>query len=201
VPNNNLILILDLETTGNEDLDEIVEFGGVMLDSPSLNEIGSFSIVIQPSTAAFKRLMEKDVVRKMHETNGLLADLQAGKGVSVDVADDQIVHWIKQFTEDSSHVPYGGSGVSHFDRPYIKRFLPKLNKRITYWALDVGSSRRIAMLRGSQTASIEAKDHRALQDSRVHADELRFYAQRFEYADRYEDLLDLPEDETVYGSV
>jgi oligoribonuclease (3'-5' exoribonuclease) len=78
--------------------------------------------------------------------------------------------------------------VSHFDRQYIDKNLPKLSRRITYWALDVGAARRIAALQGGSTHSIDGKTHRALDDALVHADELRFYASRAVKADKYDDL-------------
>jgi oligoribonuclease (3'-5' exoribonuclease) len=180
---------LDTETTGNESEDELIEIGLVMLDVPSLHQLGEFTVVVQPSKAGYERMMAKDVVREMHEKNGLLADVQGGYGVHPDVADAQIMRWLDQFAEPRSHIPYGGSGVAHFDRQYIAKFLPRLNKRITYWALDVGSVRRIFALQGASTASIEAKTHRALDDAKVHADELRFYAERGRKADAYDKLL------------
>lgn len=199
MPKGTLILVTDLETTGNEPVvlsggklnpvpSEIVEVGIVMLDNPSLNEIGAFEILVRPSPIGMKRLLEKDVVRKMHETNGLLAELQAGLGVPPEVADEQINRWISQFSEETTHIPVAGSGVSHFDRQYINKYLPKFAKRLTYWHLDVGSVRRIFEIKGGETYSIDAKDHRALQDSRVHADELRFYAEAGDLASRYRDL-------------
>ena len=191
MPVSNLALILDTETTGNEPDSELIEIGMVMLDVPSLVELGEFTIVIDPSEDQFTAMVNKHVVREMHEKNGLLKDLRDGKGVHPNVADALISKWLDQFTEnDRTHIPYGGSGVAHFDRQYIARQLPRLNRRITYWALDVGCVRRIFALQGASTASIDAKTHRALDDAKVHADELRWYAQAGQYADRYRDLLD-----------
>lgn len=188
MPASNLALILDTETTGNKDDSDLIEMGMVMLDVPSLKELGEFTIVIEPSKEQFSHMMDNKVVREMHEKNGLIADLIAGKGVHPNVADALINKWLDSFTSERTHIPYGGSGVAHFDRQYIKRQLHRLDKRITYWALDVGSVRRIFALQGASTASIDAKTHRALDDAQVHAAELRWYAQAGQYADRYRDL-------------
>lgn len=191
MPVNNLALILDTETTGNEPDSELIEIGMVMLDVPSLVTLGEFTIVIEPSPEQFSAMVHKKVVKEMHEANGLLADLLAERSVTPDVADAMIMKWLDQFTEnDRTHIPYGGSGVAHFDRQYIAKQLPRLNRRITYWALDVGCVRRIFALQGASTYSIDAKTHRALDDARVHVEELRYYAQSGLYADRYRDLLD-----------
>lgn len=188
MPANNLALILDTETTGNKPDSELIEIGMVMLDVPSLEELGEFTIVIEPSPEQFSIMMDNQVVREMHEKNGLIADLVAHKGVHPAVADALINKWLDSFTDERTHIPYGGSGVAHFDRQYITKQLPRLNRRITYWALDVGSVRRIFALQGASTASIDAKTHRALDDAQVHAAELRWYAQAGQYADRYRDL-------------
>lgn len=195
MPQMDLALILDTETTGNTDESELIEIGMVMLSVPSLNEIGRLSVIIEPSPEQFSVMMANDVVRTMHEKNGLIADLLAHKGVSKEQADIQIGRWLDQFTDSPrTHIPYGGSGVSHFDRKYIDWHLPRLGRRLTYWALDVGSVRRIFALQGGSwlqidgAESFEAKTHRALDDALVHAEELRFAAQSGDYADRYRDL-------------
>lgn len=184
MPASNLALILDTETTGNKPDSELIEMGMVMLDVPSLRQLGEYTIVIEPSPEQFSVMTKNDVVRKMHEANGLIDDLLAHKGVHPNVADALISKWLDQFTEDRTHIPYGGSGVAHFDRQYITKQLPRLDRRITYWALDVGSVRRIFALQGASTASIDAKTHRALDDAKVHAEELRFYAEAGRLADK-----------------
>ena len=190
MPQMSLALILDTETTGNRPESELIEIGMVMLDVPSLNELGRLSVVVKPSSAGLRALMEKDNVRKMHEDNGLLDDLRHGKGVTKVVADATINKWLDQYAEPRTHIPYGGSGVSHFDRQYINRDLPLLGQRLTYWALDVGACRRIFALQGASTHSIDAKTHRALDDALVHADELRFYAEAGRLADRMRGVLE-----------
>jgi oligoribonuclease (3'-5' exoribonuclease) len=195
-PINNLAVILDTETTGNMPDSDLIEMGMVMLSVPSLEQLGTFSVVIEPSPEQFSAMMNKPVVREMHEKNGLIEDLLAGKGVSATEADQQIMKWLDTFTTERAHIPYGGSGVAHFDRQYITRQLPRLNRRITYWALDVGSVRRIFALQGGSWLKIDggeaydAKTHRALDDALVHAQELRFAAESGTYADMYRDLRD-----------
>ena len=183
MPASNLALILDTETTGNRADSDLIEIGMVMLDVPSLDQLGEFTVVIEPSPEQFTSMMQNDVVRKMHEANGLIADLLAHKGVEPAVADSLTNQWLDQFTTERTHIPYGGSGVAHFDRQYITRQLPRLDRRITYWALDVGAVRRVFGLQGASWMQTEkgeaydAKTHRGLDDAKVHADELRYGAQ------------------------
>lgn len=175
--NQDLILYLDCEMTGNLDDDEIIEVGLVMLDAKSLDEIGAYSVIIEPSKQALGNLAANKVVWNMHDKNGLINDLNFyNLGVPAVTADSQIMQWINGFTKSTNHIPYGGSGVAHFDRKYIDRDLPNLSKRITYWALDIGSTRRQWQLAGRTDWLDQAgKTHRALDDARFHADELRFF--------------------------
>lgn len=191
MPQTDIAVILDIETTGNKDESELIEIGLVMVAVPSLNELGRLTVLVEPTQEAFNDMMLNPVVRAMHEKTNLVDDLVAGKGMTPEGADTYINNWLNQFTDSPrTHIPYGGSGVAHFDRKYIDRDLPKLGKRLTYWALDVGSVRRIFQLQGASTMSIEGKTHRALDDALVHTDELRFYAEAGRLADRYRDLND-----------
>lgn len=191
MPQTDIALILDIETTGNKDESELIEIGLVMVAVPSLNELGRLTVLVEPSQESFNDMLANPVVSEMHAKTGLTEDLLAGKGVTPESADTFINQWLNQFTDSPrTHIPYGGSGVSHFDRKYIDRDLPRLGKRLTYWSLDVGAARRIFALQGASTMSIEGKTHRALDDALVHTDELRFYAEAGRLADRYRDLND-----------
>lgn len=177
--NKDLILYLDCEMTGNRDDDEIIEVGLVMLDSKTLDELGAFSIVVEPSEMALDNLSRNAVVNEMHNKNGLIQDLMSSNGCPAPVADDLIVKWINKFTTSTNHIPYGGSGISHFDRKYIDKDLPRLSRRITYWSYDIGGARRLWRLAGrTDWLNQSDKTHRALDDARQHADELRWFVQQ-----------------------
>lgn len=192
MPRDDLILFLDLETTGvDETVDEIIEVGIVMLDAKTLEELSSFTQVIAPTDSAYARMEGKDVVRKMHEKNGLANVIRRDRFENMTLdgregVDDNIIEWLKaRVGNDNTMIPYGGSGVAHFDRRFIMKYLPKFNKMITHWAYDVGTIRRSFVKAGLQTADNflekqgQEKDHRALQDARVHADEFRLYQKFF----------------------
>jgi oligoribonuclease (3'-5' exoribonuclease) len=110
----------------------------------------------------------------MHVKNGLLNDLDYG--FTRDEVDRDIAAWLPSGTD---HIPFGGSGVLHFDRKFIDKYLPRLGKRITYWAYDVGPIRRTASRVGYPWLSQDAKTHRALDDARFHAEEFRYATQAF----------------------
>lgn len=180
---------IDLETTGNRPEDQIIEIGAVMTDR-DLNELSSKQIVVsgpysfQNGTLFLSRdakleTMDPFVV-DMHTKNGLLEDCTK-IGVSMPAADSAITHWIKQYTK-GDHIPLAGSGVSHFDRAFIKKDLPKFDKYLSYWAYDTGVIRRTLKLFGIDASFADTTDdktHRALDDIRAHVEEMRRYKTMF----------------------
>lgn len=180
-PRTDLALILDLECTGNGKEDEIIEIGCSMLETATWTEVGFYGHLIVPSTASWDRMMANKVVREMHEVNGLIKDIVDYGAPDVATAaniDRDVEQWLEHFVgKDTTHIPYGGSGIEHFDRPFIEREMPRLNKRITFWAYDTGNHRRAFRLAGRPwltEATSAVKTHRALDDARMHASEWRY---------------------------
>ena len=186
-PRNDLILFVDLETTGtDEERDNIIEVGLSLLDATKdeYPEIASYSAVVLPSELGYERMLAKDVVREMHEANGLLSQVNSMRHLMIydqeiflpPAIDLSIIKWLRLYDDGKTdHIPLGGSGVQHFDRRFTKKYLPKLDARLTHWAYDVGVLRRSFQKAGVAYASMDAKTHRALDDARVHAEEWRWY--------------------------
>lgn len=188
-----MVLFLDLETTGTDvPLDSIIEVGLSLISTdPDTNypEIGDFSSIVIPGDSSFIRMMDKKVVREMHQANGLLDEIieareyhaladssYASERHTVKRVESQILVWLESIVGgDTTHIPLGGSGVTHFDRRFIKYFMPRFDARLTHWAYDMGVFRRMFLKAGVPPYSQEGKTHRALDDARVHADEFRYY--------------------------
>jgi oligoribonuclease (3'-5' exoribonuclease) len=174
---NNIILWIDLETTGSSDDAEIIEFGGILTDAtPNLNTLGEYTATnysIQP--------YEAPVVTEMHEKSGLTEALKNPDHLGVSSLEKDVLRWINDTVGFSTeHIAWGGSGVGHFDSRYIKKYMPYLNKRLTYWVYDVGVMRRMFRLAEIDTEEFlpqETKTHRAIDDVRFHVTEARFYTQ------------------------
>lgn len=163
----------DLETTGNRPDDSIIEVGLVLTDR-DLNEVGAASFVAQPWDWNFLRNRMDDVVVQMHTNNELLHDVSRTH-TRIEEVDAEIARILKQYG-GGNHIPLAGSGVSHFDRQYIKRELPKTNDLLSYWSLDIGVMRRWLKWWGIETPGSElqqAKTHRALDDIREHIAEAK----------------------------
>jgi oligoribonuclease (3'-5' exoribonuclease) len=121
----------------------------------------------------------KEVVVKMHTDNGLLDEVgQRGfypsemhRDMELARVDQELADWVRSFA-GGDHMPFAGSGVAHYDRKFIKRDLPLLDRRLTYYSLDIGSARRILDLADVKWPQVHfSKSHRALDDARQHIQE------------------------------
>ncbi len=165
----------DLETTGSDLVgNTIIEIGAVITDM-SLNALSARQYVIH-SPGPMRHTAQ--VVVDMHTKNGLWAD--AARSVNtIDRVDAEIAEWIKKYN-GSNHMAFAGSGVTHFDRQFIRRDMPLTDKSLTYWALDVGAVRRTyEMLAGGTDWPEDTKTHRALGDVYFHIEEMRFVVDKF----------------------
>lgn len=192
----DVILWLDLETTGSAPTESIIEVGILATDgTPDLSPIAEFESLVEPSSENWFHITGYTVdpsvreVQRMHTRSGLKAAIEQamkdGDLPSVDDVEASILHFIRSVGGKSTeHIPLAGSGVSHFDRQFIRRDWPRVDKRLTYWAYDVGVVRRMLRLSGAEAGLDRARmdrerrtdlTHRALADAKDHAEEARIY--------------------------
>lgn len=184
MPSSKFILWIDLETTGSDATSDIIEVGAVLTDN-DLNTVGEFNTTVQPTWNQLEKLRANPKVLGMHTKNGLLAELDHQDSPNVAVVDQVMNGWLNTYYTSLQHLPLGGSGVSHFDRQFIRRLMPIIDARLTYWAYDVGVLRRTRELFGLPPLSIpEDKTHRALDDIKGHIAEMKFYRSELLFARR-----------------
>ncbi len=172
------IFWVDLETTGSCEIeDEIIEVGAILTDF-ELVVIGSMEAVCKPTQHGYDRLMQNDIVRKMHTDNGLLQELDRGRDLRA--VDEELFKFVRL------HVPKGkvylaGSGVSHFDRKFINSQLWITAELLKYPMLDIGTVRtfnqKCCGVEFKQDDSLPDKNHRAMSDIMHHLNEARQYRQ------------------------
>lgn len=173
-------LFYDLETTGTDEAhDGILEVGCVLVDlrSPAASRTWHRDWLVRPTPAQSLRLQTNDAVHKMHVESGLLDDLR-GASFNAREIDERICSWLRAITGSEKHVLSAGSGVAHFDRRFLKAHMPKLDRRLTYYSLDVGVIRRACDLSGRPDLNLDqetGKNHRALTDAKFHYIEWRWY--------------------------
>ncbi len=178
--NDNLLLWLDLETTGSDESHDCIVEVGCILTFTNLEPVGDeceFTHIVRPTAEGLGRLIQNPIVRQMHEDNGLLKELLDGAGDPPHVVAGLLLGWLADNGAKSGHTVIAGSGVGHFDRRFVKRWLPEIDRFLRYWPLDMSSIRRAhAMWVGTPvSAANDAKTHRALDDIRCHLAEARAF--------------------------
>lgn len=171
---DDIILWLDLETTGTEPDATILEVGIVATGpGPKYETLDTFAAVIQPGEDDTGFATMNSFVTEMHTNSGLLADIPI-LGRSAPEVGDRMIQWLARVLGISqTPVTLAGSGI-HFDRHYIRRDWPWLDERLTYWHLDVGVLRRFLRTVGlSANIDQSLTPHRAISDVFQHIREAR----------------------------
>ncbi len=172
----DLLLWLDLETTGSDEAkDGIIEVGCI-LSTTDLTPIAEYSRVVQPEPEAYGRMMLNPVVREMHEANGLLAEIQTADQ-RIHLITNSLIAWATYNGAMQGRLVLAGSGVAHFDRRFIKKYMPQLDNFMRYWSIDIGVVRRSHDLWvGTKVSTAnDGKTHRALDDARCHLAEAQAF--------------------------
>lgn len=183
----------DLETTGSQDDDPIIEVG-IVLSTEHLEIVDAHNWLVAPPDLldAINRIRKNKVVRDMHEKNGLLIEMCFNtSSLTAEKVENQIINWLNpyraEFAADRANKPVvlAGSGVGHFDKKHLQREMPYLSQIFTHFVIDVGVIRRtvemyspaIAAKAKEQYKALRenGKTHRALEDAALHLEEYRFY--------------------------
>jgi oligoribonuclease len=182
--NPKFLAWIDLETTGSDEVaDDIIEVGLVVTDE-SLNPREKRSWTVYPNRPGLLLAMD-DVVVDMHTKSGLLADLLKMPDeylLKIAHVDEVLAGVLESYLTDGK-IPLAGSGVSHFDMRFIKRYMPETAKLLTYAPYDIGSVRRFLRLAGVEISDANLS-HRALDDVEDHIAEARYYLGGFRAADQ-----------------
>lgn len=182
--NPKFLAWIDLETTGSDEVaDDIIEVGLVVTDE-HLNHRETRSWTVYPERPSLLLKMDPVVV-DMHVKSGLLADvlkMDQRTPVRIPMVDRALSQALRPFLVDGK-IPLAGSGVSHFDFKFIKRYMPKTAALLTYAPYDIGSVRRFLRLAGVEISDANLS-HRALDDVEDHIAEARYYLGGFRAADQ-----------------
>ncbi len=173
------VLVYDLETTGlDPTVDIILEVGACLVDTATLDLIDEFTVVaaLPAGGPAWWDEHVPPMARDMHEANGLYAAARASTAEIPDI-EQHLIDWLRTTTGTRREVAGAGSGVAAFDTRFLAVHMPRFARCLTYWSHDVGHIRRLCDLAGRPDLAYptKAKPHRALDDARLHLEELRHY--------------------------
>ena len=182
MPTPQYALWLDLETTGSKADDTILELGAVL--TRNVRDFPLISRIQRLFPHNIEDLFITDVdptVLAMHATNHLWQDLidYSNPRSSDKALDSDICEWLADALPPgyTQHVLLAGSGVSHFDRRFISKYLPQLDTKLAYYSLDIGVVRRFMDLQhwhlNTPSGDQATKKHRALADAEQHLNEAR----------------------------
>jgi oligoribonuclease len=171
---NDRLVWIDCEMTGLDLVaDALIEVAALVTDF-DLNVVGDgIDLVIKPSAESLDQM--GDYVRTMHETSGLLAELDSGTTLSD--AQDQVLAYIREHCPDGSRPPLAGNTVAT-DRAFLARDMPVLEAFLHYRIVDVSSIKELSRRWYPKVwfqSPVKRGNHRALADIQESIEELRYY--------------------------
>ena len=165
---------IDCEMTGLDlARDALVEIACLVTDGDLKILDDGINLVIKPPAESLQTMPE--LVRQMHTTSGLLAELDAG--ITLDQAQEQVLAYIKGHVKDSRRVPLCGNSIAT-DRAFLARDMPELDSFLHYRMIDVSSIKELSRRwfpRAYFASPEKHGGHRALADIRESVQELRYY--------------------------
>ena len=165
---------IDCEMTGLDlARDALVEIACIVTDG-QLNVVDDgIDVIIKPPAEALDHMPE--VVREMHTTSGLLAELPSG--VTLAEAQDAVLDYVRQHVREPKKVPLCGNSIAT-DRSFLARDMPELDDFLHYRMVDVSSVKELARRwypRAYFASPPKHGGHRALADILESVRELRYY--------------------------
>ncbi len=165
---------IDCEMTGLDlGADALVEVAALVTDF-DLNVLGDgVDIIIKPPAEALDQMIP--FVREMHDTSGLLAELE--HGVTLAEAEEQVMAYLTEQCGTHSRPPLAGNSVAT-DRGFLARDMAALDAFLHYRIVDVSSIKELARRwypRAYYNAPTKRGNHRALADIQESIEELRYY--------------------------
>ena len=171
---NDRLVWIDCEMTGLDlRADALVEVAALVTDF-DLNVLGDgVDILVKPPAEALEQMVP--FVRTMHETSGLLDELE--HGVTLAEAQAEVMAYLREHCAPDSRPPLAGNTVAT-DRAFLARDMHELDGFLHYRIVDVSSIKELSRRwfpRAYFAAPTKRGNHRALADIQESIEELRYY--------------------------
>jgi oligoribonuclease len=169
------LIWIDCEMTGLDPLTDVLVEIAVIATDAELNPLDDgLDIVI--ATDPDKLTGMDDVVREMHTSSGLL-DAIATATTGLEVAEDQVLEYVKRVAPERRKAPLCGNTIAT-DRSFLVRYMPRLDDHLHYRMIDVSTIKELARRwypRAYYNSPEKTGGHRALADILESINELRYY--------------------------
>jgi oligoribonuclease len=171
---NDRLVWIDCEMTGLDiERDALIEIACLVTDADLTLLDEGVDVIIKPPAEALAGMPE--VVREMHTTSGLLAELPSG--VTIAEAQDIVLGYVRGHVTEPKKAPLCGNSIAT-DRWFIARDMPELDAYLHYRMVDVSSIKELARRwfpRAYFASPAKHGGHRALADVKESVQELRYY--------------------------
>ena len=171
---NDRLVWIDCEMTGLDiERDALIEIACLVTDGDLNLFDEGIDLIIKPPAEALETM--PDVVREMHTTSGLLAELPGG--ITLAEAQELVLGYVRAHVSEPRKVPLCGNSIAT-DRWFIARDMPELDNYLHYRMVDVSSIKELARRwypRAYFSSPAKHGGHRALADIRESVQELRYY--------------------------
>jgi oligoribonuclease len=168
------IVWIDCEMTGLDLLNDALIEVAVLVTDSELNVLGDgIDVVVRPPQPALDQM--GDVVRAMHTSSGLLAELDGGLPLAE--AEQAVLGYVRQWVPEARRAPLAGNSVAT-DRSFLARDMTELEAHLHYRIVDVSSIKELARRwypRVYFASPVKRGGHRALADIRESIEELKYY--------------------------
>lgn len=184
-----LMLWLDMETTGDRPTNHrILEVAWFATDE-RYHKLGvTHQSKIRQNDQSWK-IECIEIVKQMHDTSGLTAELDRYEGNALGFVERNIAHDMNRAESEyvnGTHLAIrsdpitfqwilAGSGVSQLDSQFIQHYLPKVQEKLVYYFDDIGQIRRFMRRHGIvlpdawvEQVNEAGKTHRAADDIEQH---------------------------------
>jgi len=158
-----MYLWIDLETTGlDPDNDRIIEVGWLISDHHE-QVTEEQSVLITPDKIAWELMQQDLFVQTMHTENDLLKDMEGFGTILAEDAEDQI---LEELDRHELGKPILAGASVHFDRSFIRNWMPRLERRLSHRHMDVSALRTFFDSLGYHSVGEKERDtvHRAMED-------------------------------------
>jgi len=166
---------MDLEMTGLDPTRHVIVEIATLITEDDLTVLAEGPDITVHVTGEQLDQMD-DVVRAMHTSSGLLADIEASS-ISLHEAGNRTLEFLRTLIPEARSVPLCGNSIGT-DRRFLAAQLPELEDFLHYRSIDVSSVKELCRRWYPEVlarAPAKVGSHRALDDIRESIAELIYY--------------------------